>query len=579
MSLVGNLEDLSLGDILQIVSLSRKSGVLSLTSRGREGKVVFRDGQVIRATSTMFRENIGDLLVRKSLVDIETLKKAVLIQKNSDPPPRLGNIVAEHFGVPRDRIEEAVKEQVERIVYNFFAWTEGTFSFELGEPSEMGATTLNPLQFMLDQGLNPQWLAMEGSRILDERRHRGEPLEEEVSESVVDLESLLAADADDFEGSHEVAEEGPPQTMSRQNAEAAGAPVEMQVFLVDDDPLTAEGMRRVLEGHGYRVCAFLEGREFLAAVEAAAAAGDAPALLIDLIMPRLNGTGILGGIELLQIIKKKFPQLDVFVMSDHSNLEAEEKVRQFGVPAVMPKPKKSEIRDERGLDSLKAFAETMVVFLGDAPKLEVSAESAPESATYNWGAELLKEMGEENTADRPGRGPQSPGLHLLKGMLQELHNPSLGGGIILLVLRFASELMNRAVIFLVKEKEIVGLGQFGIELSGEVADVRVRKMKIPRGEASIFTAVITEKSARRVSLGGSRWDRYLKEQLGGGEPEEIFLGPIISEGQVVAVLYGDNLPGKEPIVDTESLEIFLSQAGLAMEKALLERRLRGNVAI
>lgn len=44
---------------------------------------------------------------------------------------------------------------------------------------------------MLDQGLNPQWLAMEGSRILDEKRHRGEDLEEQ-GESLVDLESLLA---------------------------------------------------------------------------------------------------------------------------------------------------------------------------------------------------------------------------------------------------------------------------------------------------------------------------------------------------------------------------------------------------
>jgi hypothetical protein len=104
-------------------------------------------------------------------------------------------------------------------------------------------------------------------------------------------------------------------------------------------------------------------------------------------------------------------------------------------------------------------------------------------------------------------------------------------------------------------------------------------MKIPRGDKSIFNQVIADKSARRVRLGDSRWDNYLKEQLGGDEPEEIFLGPIISEGQVVAVLYGDNLPEKLPIVNTESLEIFLSQAGLAMEKALLERRLRGNVAI
>ncbi|WP_243688471.1 hypothetical protein [Geotalea toluenoxydans] len=52
------------------------------------------------------------------------------------------------------------------------------------------------------------------------------------------------------------------------------------------------------------------------------------------------------------------------------------------------------------------------------------------------------------------------------------------------------------------------------------------------------------------------------------------MGPIVSEGKVVAVLYGDNIPDAKPIGDTDSLEIFLSQAGLAMEKALLQRRLK-----
>ena len=33
---------------------------------------------------------------------------------------------------------------------------------------------MDPLQFMLDQGLNPQFLAMEGTRILDEKRHAAE---------------------------------------------------------------------------------------------------------------------------------------------------------------------------------------------------------------------------------------------------------------------------------------------------------------------------------------------------------------------------------------------------------------------
>jgi len=562
MSLVGNLEDLGLGDILQIVSLSRKSGVLSLSSRNREGKVVFRDGQVIRAVSSMFRENIGDLLVRKQLTDLATLKKAVLLQKNSEDPPRLGTILAEYFGVSRDAIEAAVKEQVETIVYSFFAWAEGTFAFELGESEDGGSTSFNPLQFMLDQGLNPQWLAMEGSRILDEKRHRGESLEDEAPESTVDIESLLGE------------EEGPETVEPPAEAEMP-TPDGPTVFLLDDDLTTGREMEKALRRQSLDARAFVDGHEFFAALEAAIREGTAPVVLIDLIMPRLNGTGILGGLEILARVRKEYPHLTALVLSDHPNHEAEARVRGLGVPAVLPKPKKPEIPEERGKQALRVLAETVAGLLGE----KAGSEAATVPAMFNLGAELLREMGEEEGAPSQERGPESPGLHLLRGMLEELNNPSLGGGIILLVLRFASELMNRAVIFLVKAEEIVGLGQFGIETTGEPADVRVRRMKIPRDEDSVFTGLLAGKGAMKVRLGEGRWDNYLKRELGGSANTEVFLGPILSEGKIVAVIYGDNFPEKKPVGDTDALEIFLSQAGLAMEKALLERRLRGKDAV
>jgi hypothetical protein len=163
-------------------------------------------------------------------------------------------------------------------------------------------------------------------------------------------------------------------------------------------------------------------------------------------------------------------------------------------------------------------------------------------------------------------------------MLQELNNPALGGGIILLVLRFASELMNRAVIFFVKGEEVVGLGQFGLDLSGNADDL-VRQIKVPAGVDSVFKKAIAEFTPKHTVFSDSEWDRYLVDQLGGQHPEEIFIGPIISEGNVVAIIYGDNLPEKKKVGDTESFEIFLSQAGMAMERALLERRLKGGQAV
>ena len=198
---------------------------------------------------------------------------------------------------------------------------------------------------------------------------------------------------------------------------------------------------------------------------------------------------------------------------------------------------------------------------------------------FNIGAELMREMGESASGLSPAPPQQSPGLHMLRGMLQELNNPALGGGIILLILRFASELMNRAVIMLVKEQEIVGLGQFGIELDDDSPDVRVRNTKIPIDQTNLFSNALQTLAPEKLEPNGSEWDSYLFDKLGGQKPSEVFIGPLISEGRVVAVLYGDNLPEESAIGDTEALEIFLSQAGLAMEKALLERRMSSRNAV
>ena len=47
MSLTGNLEDLPLLDIIQIVSFSKKTGSLGITTSMGEGAIVFREGFVV----------------------------------------------------------------------------------------------------------------------------------------------------------------------------------------------------------------------------------------------------------------------------------------------------------------------------------------------------------------------------------------------------------------------------------------------------------------------------------------------------------------------------------------------------
>jgi FixJ family two-component response regulator len=557
MSLVGNLEDLGLGEILQIVSLSRKSGVLSLFSRGREGNIVFRQGQVIRATIDGQQSHLGQLLLKNGIITDAVLRNALTLQGQEGGKERLGDLLTSRFSVPVDLVENVVREQIENTVYALFAWSEGSFDFELRDTVDTIEDSPQDLsQCFLEQGLNPQFLAMEGSRILDERRHRGELPEDGQN-----------ADESSFLDTCDLAFD-----LMQEDEGEAFVPAQVEeriVVLVDDDELVRERLSTLLGGCGFTVHDFSKTEDTLIKIDFLYRDGFRPTVLVDLIMPRMDGSGILGGLELIDLIHDNFPDLTVIVLADHHTNNAEQKVREKGYPFLL-KPRRAEILDE---DIFHAFAENLK---SELAVFSQEKQVEPVNETINLRDELLREFGEEFKPISVSES-HGPAVSLLRSMLEELNNPSLDGGILLLVLRYAAEFMNRAVVFTVREDGIRGLGQFGIVDPDGLADAHVRDLHIPLGSDPTFTRVITSRFPVKEAPERTEWSHYLFEQLGGGEPQEIFLGPLVSEGKVVALLYGDNLPENNTIADTDALEIFLAQAGLAMEKTLLQQRLKEKV--
>ena len=49
--------------------------------------------------------------------------------------------------------------------------------------------------------------------------------------------------------------------------------------------------------------------------------------------------------------------------------------------------------------------------------------------------------------------------------------------------------------------------------------------------------------------------------------------PIVVNGTVSAVFYGDNLPGGHPITSIHGLELLMIEAGLAIERNVLAEKL------
>ena len=212
-------------------------------------------------------------------------------------------------------------------------------------------------------------------------------------------------------------------------------------------------------------------------------------------------------------------------------------------------------------------------------------EAKPKPAAAVEGIESFADINESTlTGQAPGTAAlekkpvptkNRKDLSLLATMITELSGPSSNSEITLLVLRFASELMNRAVILLARKEDIVGLGQFGLEFPDETAQELVRAIRIPLAEPSVFHDVCEKKVVYKSPLSQSKWHTYFMEAIGKDWPSEVFLAPLVCEKRVIAVLYADNAPGQDGLPETEGLEAFIKVAGVAFGKALLERRLQG----
>jgi hypothetical protein len=139
MSLAGNLSDLSLPELLQVVALSRKTGALEICSEhGGVAWLGLRDGGIVRVAL-----EDGDL--ERDLI----LKRAGLPE---DPDS--------------DVAEATLWDAAVQAILSIFEWTEGDFTFEpLDDPALQWR---GPQGILLPSPLSPEFLALEGARLEDE---------------------------------------------------------------------------------------------------------------------------------------------------------------------------------------------------------------------------------------------------------------------------------------------------------------------------------------------------------------------------------------------------------------------------
>ena len=217
---------------------------------------------------------------------------------------------------------------------------------------------------------------------------------------------------------------------------------------------------------------------------------------------------------------------------------------------------------------------------GGGPRREVSGDRRRDRSDISAAFEVLVDPASGEVSWVPvsvaaaDRARDPGGLRRLIDEAQEMQGltPELTAEVALQVLRFAAQVVGRGVLLAIRGDTAQGIGQFGIRFAD--ADARVRQLRIPAGTPSPLAPVVASGERFVGRLPQSPWSDYLLERIGGSPSAEVVLVPLVVEGAVLAVLYGDNLPQSRRLGAVDGLEILMREVGLGVEKARQERRAR-----
>lgn len=168
MALQGNLRDFSTTQLLNLVSLARKTGAITLDSSGNSAMLYFREGKLIHASTDKREGRLADMLMEAGKL-AEKQAKAIERQPKQLSDKALGIDLIRSGVVSQQDIVRSVKDFMLDVVYSLFSWSDGQFKFNPGaKPSNDYITVPLNLDNVILEGSRR---IQENERLVDELPH------------------------------------------------------------------------------------------------------------------------------------------------------------------------------------------------------------------------------------------------------------------------------------------------------------------------------------------------------------------------------------------------------------------------
>jgi CheY-like chemotaxis protein len=524
MGLKGRLEDLPLLDMLQIIAFSRKSGYLRIAASKGRGAVVLREGRVLFSYSW------------STLPALEEMVRH---------PERVTTTI--------------IREQIEVSLRELGSLREGHFQFELADPAsgDFGGVRFQP--FLLTDGLDAQELLLDLAVEIDNERREATSLLELAFQGDVPSEPLPPPPPASVEPKRAPVAAPPPPVPRPTEATPAPAVLQLRasVVVVDDEAPVREVLSEELTKKGYRVYTASNPAAGASIVNERIAGGERVMMVVDLKMPTSTGKSFFGGFELVRRVQKSHPGVPVLLMAETLSEKAKARAKELGIRRLAYKPALSKIDAKLYVQDLREYASTV------ADQLSKLQEDAP--------------GGGNGRVIDPGLTPlAAKRAEFLASMTKKLVEPGGSTDVSRLVMEVAAKFVERGVLFVVKGDGARGLAAFGAGQTLTDCSEKAQRMAVEIGHNPAFAEAVRRGTAYRLSGDLSALEEPILQVIGRGAATEAVLIPLLYNRATLLLLYGDNAQSGRPLDDLSGLELFVAQAGMALENKLLQRKLSGS---
>ncbi|MBN2385367.1 DUF4388 domain-containing protein [bacterium] len=576
----GNLEDLPLTDILQVLATQKKTGTLILQGKSGEGMIVVRNGTIVYAISPSKRMNLTELLLSNSIITEQQLEQALATQRESEYEKRLSSIFVELGLVDEKTLNKYICWQIENAVYDLFKWDKGEFYFEIDSVLFDHHVAVDAENLSLEYGFSPQFLIWEASEALKSPEYtlRSEPPEGVHIPHTTQTESVAAESAAEQTTAGlvpqvEYADTGDVESLfdsiTSKSHEAEGPldHVDLDtVLVVDDEAYFRRLITDCLQNKGFTVIGCSEVNEALGELSTFEKTGGTTILaaIIDVIMPETDGDGILGGFELLNKLNLSYPNLQVLMTSASRDPELQFKAFELGARNYLDKPTAHFDSYKKSRTSLELFFDELAFCL---QRIQHEHMAALQSKAHKEEA-LSEKSGQRTDRDL---FVSMDDLIQLQNRMNEQKNVKDS---LYFLLKVAYEHFDKGLLYLVRKNDIIGLTGFD-QTNPEQDTARFyTKINFTRDQPIVYNQIIASHYPFIGRLTEQEGLALLEKELTGFFEGEHYIVPLVCEGEAYALLHLSNQSSARSITNIDKFEIILLHLNLSIQKSLLNLKIK-----